>query len=155
MSVYFTKEEFRCRSGAEYPNEWHDRLTRLTSMLDVIRSAWGAPLTVVCGYRDPAYNVALYQASEARAKAAGREHGGVAKFSQHIVGWAADIRPSMPTEQRNAGLHGLVRKLFDDGRIPDLGGLGRYAGWVHVDCRPKPLAGYLATWVGDGEGSEK
>lgn len=155
MSVYFTMEEFRCRSGAEYPSDWHDRFVRLTSMLDVIRSAWGAPLTVVCGYRDPVYNDALYQASEARAKAAGRAHGGVAKFSQHIVGRAADIRPSMPTVQRNAGLHGLVGKLFADGRLPELGGLGRYPGWVHVDTRPKPTPLYVATWDGDGEGSEK
>ena len=155
MSVYFTLEEMRCRSGAEYPNEWHDRWVRLSSVLDAIRSAWGGPLTVVCGYRDPEYNDALYKASEARAKAAGRAHGGVAKFSQHIVGRAADIRPAMPTVQRIAGLHGMIRKLFDDGRLPELGGLGKYPGWVHVDVRPKPMPQYLATWGGEGEGDEK
>lgn len=155
MSVYFTSEEFRCRSGAIYPAEWSDRLAVLTGVLDNIRRAWGGPIQVVCGYRDPEYNDALYRASEARAKAAGRRHGGVARFSQHIVGRAADIRPGMPTQERVKQLHELIRRMFDTGKLPDLGGLGRYPGWVHVDTRPKPVAGYLATWGGDGEGSEQ
>jgi len=150
-SAHFSVEEFRSHDGVEYPPEWiEDRLAGLCAILDVIRDAWGAPLYIVSGYRTPAFNAALAQASAARNGGV----SGVAQHSQHIEGRAADVRPDNPTVERVAQLHALVQQLFAAGKLADLGGLGAYAGWVHVDTRPH-TPGQLATWTGVGMGDAK
>jgi hypothetical protein len=53
--------------------------------------------------------------------------------------------------ERVAELHRVTRHLFDTGRLPALGGLGLYPGWIHVDVRAK-FGGKLATWGGTGAG---
>lgn len=145
MSRFFFKDEFRCHSGESYPSIWvDDRLRRLTDVLDVIRDAWGGPLHVVSGYRSAAFNEALAKASAARNGVSG-----VAQSSQHVQGRAADVRPDHPTVERVAQLHVLTRRLYDEGKIPGLGGLGAYPGWIHVDVRS---GARLATWGGAGAG---
>jgi uncharacterized protein YcbK (DUF882 family) len=147
-SAHFSVSEFYSHDGVPYPTEWiEDRLAVLCRVLDVIRDDWGGPLTVISGYRTSAFNAALANASAARNGGV----SGVAKNSQHIQGRAADIRPANPTAARVAQLHAQTRKLFDDGRIPDLGGLGIYPGWIHVDIRAK-VNGHLAAWSGIGMG---
>jgi uncharacterized protein YcbK (DUF882 family) len=142
VSKYFTVDEFRSHDGAEYPPEWvADRLTSLCGVLDVIREAWGGPLTVVSGYRTAEYNARLASRSS-----------GVAQNSQHIQGRAADIRPTEPTRVRVAVLHGVIKRLHTEGKLPRLGGLGFYVGWCHIDVRA--TKGHLAEWVGIGVGSE-
>ena len=64
---------------------------------------------------------------------------------------AMAARPDAPTVERVAELHRLARSLFDGGRLPALGGLGLYPGWIHVDVRAK-VNGHLATWGGQGAG---
>ena len=148
MSRYFTVDEFRCRSGEPYPAAWAgDRLAALCGVLDMLRDAWGGPLVVVCGYRTAAYNAAL---AEASAKRNG-DVSGVAQNSQHVQGRAADIRPDAPTVERVAELHRLALRLHREGKIR-LGGLGLYPGWIHVDVR---AGEHLATWGGQGDGSDR
>src|SRR3954469_15160146 len=145
MSRFFTVDEMRCHSGAEYPREWvDDRLAALFGVLDAIRDAWDGPIQVVCGYRTAAYNEALAKASAARNGGV----SGVALNSQHIQGRAADVRPASPTVERVAELHKLTRELYDRGVIR-IGGLGLYPGWIHVDVRAGEK---LATWGGNGMG---
>lgn len=64
---YFTVEEL-CRSATAAarridnrpPNEAADRLqTLIEELLDPIRAAWGAPVTVNSGYRSPELNAAV------------------------------------------------------------------------------------------------
>ncbi len=149
-SRHFTVDEFRCHDGTPYPAEWvDDRLAALCETLDVLRDAWRGPLSVVSGYRTPSLNAALVTASAARNGVSG-----VAQNSQHIQGRAADVRPTDPTVGRVAQLHALARRLFDEGKLPRLGGLGVYLGWIHVDVRAK-VNGHLATWVGVGAGAER
>lgn len=149
-SAHFSIDEFRCHDGTEYPPEWvEDRLAVLCRVLDAIRDSWGGPLTVVSGYRTSAFNQALADASAARNGGV----SGVAKDSQHVQGRAADIRPANPTPERVTMLHERIKELFADGRIQDMGGLGVYPGWCHVDVREK-TNGHLATWTGVGVGSE-
>jgi len=144
-SRFFTLDEFRCHSGAEYPAAWvDDRLQALCTALDAIRDAWDGPLTVVCGYRTAAYNEALAKASAVRNGGV----SGVAQNSQHIQGRAADIRPASPTVERVAELHRLTKELYDRGVIR-IGGLGLYPGWIHVDVR---AGDRLAMWGANGIG---
>ena len=139
MSEHFSVDEFRCHDGAEYPAEWvDDRLAVLCRVLEAIRTAWGGPLTVVSGYRTAAYNARI----------------GGAKLSQHVQGRAADVRPTNPTPERVAQLHRLVKQMQAQGRLDALGGLGEYVGWIHVDIRSQNPVGHLATWTGNGVGSE-
>lgn len=152
---WFSVWEFRCKSsGLPYPQEWVDtRLAKLLRTLDPIRGKWNDKIQVISGYRDPEYNLWLYQRSEARAKAAGRAHGGVALFSEHVNGIAADIAPlSNPSPPRVAMLHDLVLAMYAGGELEDLGGLGLYPGWIHVDVRDRGPGGRLARWNGEGAG---
>lgn len=143
-SAYFTIDEFRCHSGESYPEEWaNDRLQSLCDVLDAIRSAWGGPLHVVCGYRTHEYNARLAAKSS-----------GVAQNSQHVQGRAADVRPRDPTPMNVKRLHDLVKGMHSRGELPKMGGLGVYPGWIHVDVRAhQPRA--LAEWTGKGVGSEQ
>jgi uncharacterized protein YcbK (DUF882 family) len=143
-SRHFEVGEFACDDGVPYPTEWIDeRLQKLCGVLDVIREAWGGPIAVVSGYRTPDYNERL------RAKSSG-----VAKNSQHVQGRAADIAPSPRTRENVARLHRLIERLIEQGRVGDIGGIGPYPLWVHVDTRDKPADGHIARWTGAGFGSE-
>lgn len=109
-------------SGAPYPQEWIEaRLVPLCRALEALRAACsGRRITILSGYRTPTYNAAV---------------GGVPK-SQHLEGRAADIRVAglAPPQVYDAAL-----RLYGLGRI-EIGGLGLYPGWVHLDVRPGPLA---------------
>lgn len=146
-SRYFSVEDFNCQSGAPVPMELQSRIEQLMATLDIIRDEWGGPISVVSGYRTPEYNQAL---SDASAKRNGGVSG-VAKDSQHIQARAADVRPSNATSERVARLHDLILAMYSRGKLPGLGGLGIYRGWVHVDCRPK-TGMHLARWAGTGMG---
>jgi len=142
FSQWFNVSEFSSHDGEPYPVAWDDRLAALCSQLDVIRSAWGAPLRVVSGYRSPAWNLRIDGA----------------KLSQHVEGRAADIQPMVKAASMQVNvqeLHKRVLRLMADGQLPLVGGLGYYPNrWLHVDIRPKPPDGHIAQWHGVGVGSE-
>lgn len=136
---HFPDEEFRCHEGTPYPSMWvGDRLAQLKELLETIRAAWAGmgaqnpAIVVISGFRTEAYN----------------QHIGGAKLSQHVQGRAADIRPVDINDVK--ALYGLILHLMIGGKIPLLGGLGIYPGWIHVDVRPKPITGHVAEWSGDG-----
>ena len=97
-----------------------------------IREAWGGPLTVVSGLRNPAAN-----------KAAGGK-----RASQHMLGTALDLRPADRADVQR--LYDLVADLQATGEIPR-GGLAAYrhgtpqepGAWrfLHADMR-----GVRARW---------
>ena len=92
--------------------------TLIEQLLDPIRAAWGAPITVNSGYRSPALNRAV---------------GGVAT-SQHVKGEAADITVGSTADNK---------RLFD--KIVELQKAGKIAfdqlidesgySWVHISYR--------------------
>jgi len=130
--THFSIADFHCKSGAPYPEEWIDsRLNPLVNILDQIRDAWGGPIIVVSGYRDPEYNRMLYELSIKRNNGV----SGVAKDSKHMEGIAADIAPPRTSPDRVLKLHKLVKSLRAAGQIRELGGLGLYPHWIHVDTR--------------------
>ena len=152
LSPHFTDDEVRCKSFAVTPMAVRERAQWLaTLILEPIRAVWGGPLIPISWYRDPAYNEAIFHASEARARAEGRPHGGVARRSQHLTGGAADIQPvSLHALGR---LNNVIEELIQAGRLPDLGGYGRYPGWIHLDLE-KTVDGKIRRWGGLGPGDE-
>ncbi len=139
---HFKVTELACHDGTPYPEAFADRLPMLMALLDAIRDAWGGPVDVVSGYRSPAYNAELMVLDE------GRGTHGVASGSQHTEGRAADIRPAGQPGQA-AQLHQAIMRLYNDGQLPQLGGIGLYvkSGWVHVDTYHAP-DGHLRRWLG-------
>jgi hypothetical protein len=138
---FFQWPELACKDGTPYPDEWKADLTRgvkLMSLLNTIRKLVGGPVEVVSGYRSPAYNESLIAADAARGL-----HG-VASGSQHVEGRAADISAGVHASPEH--LHGLIFDAYVAGRLPDLGGMGLYPDWVHVDVRERQPVDHLAQW---------
>lgn len=123
---YFTINEL-CRSATAAarridnrpPAEVVGRLqTLIEELLDPIRAAWGAPVTVNSGYRSPELNDAV---------------GGVAR-SQHLQGEAADLSAGSPAA--NERLFRRIEALRRAGEIEfdQLIDEARYR-WVHISYR--------------------
>ena len=88
-------------------------------VLQPIRDAWGKPIVVSSGYRCTRLNAMI---------------GGV-KNSQHILGQAADIKASNPSE--NGKLHALIKRMVKAGQIKVGQLIWEYGTktnpkWVHV-----------------------
>ena len=128
LSKHFSRSEMGCRCGC-------GKLKadpRLLSLLERIREILGVPVVINSGYRCPAHN---------------KRVGGVDN-SYHTQGLAADIRcPSMTADE----LWRQVRVLAQGGYLPELGGLGRYIGRIHVDV-VKASDGHLREWDYRGRG---
>lgn len=134
---YFSLQEWEQRVGkvgweaAEpYPREWTESRWRpLAQMLDRIRERLGEPIKITPsgGYRAPAHNRAVRGA----------------RNSQHAYGRAADIVAAKASPKK---VHALILQMWNEGALPELGGLGIYDGFAHVDVRPKARPGALARW---------
>lgn len=85
-------------------------LFRLANRLQVVRDLLGKPIHINSGYRTPKHN----------------EEVGGKPNSQHLSGCAADIVIS-----------GMPAKAVQEYLKHWSGGLGHYAGFTHVDIRPK------------------
>lgn len=132
----FDLSEFHCKSGALVPDNLVANVHNLClRVLQPVRDAFGKPLVVVSGYRDPLWNQKV----------------GGARFSQHMSGQAADIQPLTPSE--TPYLIGVVEELIYKGALTGLGGMGKYPLWVHLDIHKAP-DGHLRRWSGKGLGSE-
>lgn len=116
----FDSNEFSCHDAVNkaYPQIWlKTRLKPLCELLEVIRAEVKVPITIISGYRTPEYNKKINGAEK----------------SYHMLGIAADIAVrGMPAHD----VHELILKLYNDGKLPLLGGIGRYKSFVHVDLRP-------------------
>lgn len=135
LSPYFHIEEFRCHDGTPVPDALLGNLMRLVTTLDICRLAAGAPLNVISGFRTRKHNTAV----------------GGAENSTHLTCEGADIRPGRDVTPEE--LHALVLQHYKHKRLPDLGGVGLYPSWVHIDVR-KAKDGHLRRWTGLGVGSE-
>lgn len=136
VTPHFSLEEFACHDGTPYPEEWReDRLPDLAGVLEVVRVVAGVPITILSGYRTLSYDRRLYDSSPKDGSKARPE------TSQHPQGRAADITAEGWAPQR---LHDLIIQLWRAGKLPKLGGIGLYPGFVHVDTRP--FVGHLAQW---------
>lgn len=137
-STHLAWSELACKDAARtpYPAAWRETRARvLAREFERIRAAVGAPITVLSGYRTVAHNRAV---------------GGAAS-SQHVQGRALDLRP--PKGWSVDRFYAAIREiaLREDSAIY---GIGKYAGFVHVDVRPAPAHGRLTAWRGSAAWTE-
>lgn len=135
ISPHFMWSEAACHDGTPVPVELQPNARRLAEMAERIRGRYGAAIVPVSWYRTPAWNLRV----------------GGAALSQHMEGHAMDARPADLTNLPL--LVGCIEDMLRDGQLPELGGMGVYPGWVHIDCRPR-AGGHLARWSGARVGSE-
>jgi uncharacterized protein YcbK (DUF882 family) len=137
---WFKVVDAACHDGTPYPEEWPDRWAASCGLADECRDEWGDALLAVSWYRTPAHNAELL-ALDAKNGA----HG-VASSSQHVEGYAIDLRP---VRGDASALYRRLREAKAAGRLKGMGGIGLYpkSNWVHVDCYQAP-DGHLRTWLG-------
>ena len=121
LTKNFTLEEFKCKDGT-YPSGTALKNTEeLAKNLQVLRDHIGKPIYINSGYRTIKHN----------------EKVGGAKFSQHLIGKAADIVVKGMTPRE---VYLAIEELFSNNKMK-LGGLTEYSTFVHYDIR-----GYRAKW---------
>ena len=123
LTQNFSLREFRCKDGTDVPEDLLDKVQLLAENLQRLRDRLGAPITVISGYRSPAYN---------------RRVGGV-KRSQHLLATAADIKVR---NHSPADVQGIVISMIKSGEMHQ-GGVGVYPSFLHYDVR-----GSAARWKG-------
>ena len=107
---------------AEYPAAFIDtRLRPLCKALERLRAELGgAKVTVVSAFRPLAYNRAI----------------GSEDTSQHVQGRAADLQVEGHSAEH---VHATALRLYEVGEL-EIGGLGIYDTFCHLDVRGGPLA---------------
>jgi len=121
LTEHFDLVEFASKDGAPFTEEALANLADLAALLERLRDAVAeeigrtAPLIIVSGYRSPAHNAKV---------------GGVPN-SYHTKGMAADVvcQSAFPSIVQRVALRLQTRGV--------IGGVGRYAGFTHVDTGPR------------------
>lgn len=107
IAANFKAKEFACKDGSDTFFISPD----LVYILQKVRDYFKTPVNINSGYRTDKYNSSI----------------GGAKFSYHKYGMAADITVT--------GIPPSIVASFIEGIIPDMGGIGLYSSFVHVDVR--------------------
>ena len=103
-------------------------LAKLVATFESIRKACGGlPIRVDSAYRTPEHNAKV----------------GGGKRSQHLQGRALDLRP--PHGMSVQEFHDVIWTLADSDES-EIGGIGWYDTFVHVDIRPRKSDGDWASW---------
>ena len=107
LSTNFKVKEFACTDGSD--PIFID--SELVTILQKIRTHFGASVTITSAYRTPAKNKAV----------------GGQTYSQHLYGKAADIKVKGVTPKQVAA--------YAEELLPGKGGIGTYGTFTHVDVR--------------------
>ena len=106
----FRVDEFTCKCGCGMNNAEQ----KLLDMCQMIRDELGVPVRVNSGCRCVKHNA---------------KSGGV-RNSQHLNGVAADLS----CEKGAQVMFETVKRMYHEGRLPELKYCKRYRTWIHVDC---------------------
>lgn len=115
---YFKEGEFACKCCGQLPPSVRENIEALVdNVLDPARQKYGGPVLVNSGYRCVAHN---------------QKVGGVRR-SQHLVGEAADVRPSAnENHNENENLKRLARIIVENGQFDQL---ILYPTFLHVSYK--------------------
>ena len=118
LTKNFQLSEFACNDGTPVPEKLVCNVVLLANNLQALRDEIGESLTILSGYRTPAWNAKV---------------GGATK-SMHKEAKAADLTTRSFTPKQ---LHAKILTLIKVGKMQD-GGLGLYKSFVHYDIdRPR------------------
>ena len=109
----FKVSEFACKHCGENIID-----QRVINMAQTLRDALGVPVKVNSGYRCKVHN---------------DNTPGAAKKSKHVFGLAADLSCSKGANV----MFETAKKLFAEGKLPDLDYCKKYRSWIHIDCGGK------------------
>ena len=125
LTENFALWEFRCRDGTDVPDEYMNNVRELAENLQVLRDKIDMPITVISGYRSPAYNKKIDGA----------------RRSQHMLAKAGDliVKGMTPDEVKAE-----IVQLIKEGKMKK-GGVGLYKYFTHYDVR-----GFNRRWYGKG-----
>lgn len=123
LTTNFNLIEFVCKDGTPVSEEYLPNVQELANNLQVLRDDIGEPVHINSSYRTPEHNAAV----------------GGKDDSQHLTASAADITTKSLTPSKLAA---RIELLIKEGKMKE-GGVGKYAGFVHVDIR-----GTKARWKG-------
>lgn len=107
LSQHFQVKEFRCKDG----NDTIMIDSQLVNLLETIRQHYNKPIYINSAYRTATHNAKI----------------GGSPSSRHLTGQASDIHIQGVTPKE---LYTYISSI-----IPNNGGLGLYATFVHVDTR--------------------
>ncbi len=152
ITPHFSWGEAACHDGTPVPDNLKPNARRLAETLELIRVRWNAPLVCVSWYRTDEYNEALYDVQARRHARMGLPYRRPTN-SQHTKASAVDLAPVAKNQVPILRL--LIEDMIRAGQLPDIGGVGVYPSWIHLDVRKKPANGHIARWGGDGHGAER
>lgn len=131
----FKPSEFFCKCGCGFGSHPGDIDMELPTLLQKIRDYINEQMST-----KPGHEVAIIINSGCRCPVHNAAVGGT-QGSQHTCGKAADIVANRISARH---LHQYILKGYQEGRFPELGGLGSYSSWVHVDTHK--VGGRLRQW---------
>lgn len=120
----FKPNEFFCKCGCGFGSKKGDIDMELPVLLQKIRDYVNEQM-----HTKPHNEIAIIVNSGCRCPAHNAAVGGT-QGSQHLYGRAADIKATKISAKH---LHKYILQGYQEGRFPELGGLGSYRTWVHVD----------------------
>lgn len=128
---HFAEHELRCKCNRHKDAPLCNVSPRLLMLAEKIRGVLKTPMVVTSCCRCPEHN---------------REVGG-SPSSKHIATPEQPAR-AMDFKPRNMSpltAYNAIVKAWHDGRLTELGGIGLYDSWIHIDTA-KAADGHLRTW---------
>jgi uncharacterized protein YcbK (DUF882 family) len=115
LTENFSLHEFDCNDGTPVPDELLGNVEALAKQLQILRDYLKEPVRINSAYRHANYNKRI----------------GGAPDSMHVRAMAADITVKSKTPKQ---VKAIIERLIKAKKLK-FGGIGLYAGFVHVDIR--------------------
>jgi uncharacterized protein YcbK (DUF882 family) len=115
LTENFSLHEFDCNDGTPVPDELLHNVESLAGQLQILRDYLKEPVRINSAYRHANYNKRI----------------GGAPDSMHVRAMAADITVKSKTPKQ---VKAIIERLIKAKKLK-FGGIGLYAGFVHVDIR--------------------
>jgi uncharacterized protein YcbK (DUF882 family) len=115
LTENFSLHEFDCNDGTPVPEHLLGNVEALAAQLQILRDYLKEPVRINSAYRHANYNKRI----------------GGAPDSMHVRAMAADITVKSKTPKQ---VKAVIERLIKAKKLK-FGGIGLYAGFVHVDIR--------------------